>query len=150
MRIPREILSLFPQWEYVCQVCGHYLGYDPVEICPKCHSRIDLMKARRPPRLLKDRNEMARYAREVLAPRLSKKMRKKLLKYFPKPIDELPREPVIVLVADGISKDQVLLLLRYKGCDYRRAGKCIGYSRCGKCIEALKDNGNYPCRWEQM
>jgi len=37
--LPKEVLDLFPIWEYQCPKCGAYLGYEPVEYCVKCGAR---------------------------------------------------------------------------------------------------------------
>ena len=80
--LPKEVLDLFPIWEYQCPKCGAYLGYEPVEYCVKCGARFKPEQARVPPRFLKSYKAMSEFAHKVLAPKLTEKQRELLFKYF--------------------------------------------------------------------
>ena len=80
--LPKEVLDLFPIWEYQCPKCGAYLGYEPVEYCVKCGARFTPEQARVPPRFLKNYKAMSEFAHKVLAPKLTEKQRQLLFKYF--------------------------------------------------------------------
>lgn len=79
--LPKEVLDLFPMWEYRCPKCLSF--YDEVvTICVKCGTEIDTVKHRFPPRFMKDYKSMSDYAHKVLAPKLSPEQRELLFKYF--------------------------------------------------------------------
>ncbi len=80
-RLPKEILDLFPLWEYQCSKCGTYTEPNVLH-CPHCLNPFDEMKWRVPPRFLKDEKAMSRYAHEILAPKLGEKQRERLFQYF--------------------------------------------------------------------
>jgi len=82
MQIPKEILNLFPTWQYQCPKCGSHLGYEPIEHCIKCGAKFTPEQARVPPRFLKNPKATSDFAHKVLAPKLSPKMRVLLFKYF--------------------------------------------------------------------
>jgi hypothetical protein len=81
IKLPKEVLDLFPLWEYCCPVCQTYV--EPTVIsCPKCLAVFSEEKWRVPPRFLKSRKAMSDYAHEVLAPKLTENQRTLLFKYF--------------------------------------------------------------------
>jgi len=81
VRLPKEVLDLFPLWEYRCPVCGTYVE-SPVASCPRCGLLFNEEKWRVPPRFLKSYKAMSEYAHKVLAPKLSEEKRQLLFKYF--------------------------------------------------------------------
>jgi len=43
------------------------------------------------------------------------------------------------------------IVVKYKNRTYVRHGKCIGFSKCGKCTEAIeKTLKNIPCSWVKL
>ena len=80
-RIPKEVLDLFPQWEYRCPKCKKYV-VPPVNKCPICGLNFEEKKWRVPPRFLKSYEAMSQYAHKVLASKLNEKQRQLLFKYF--------------------------------------------------------------------
>jgi len=81
VKLPKEVLNLFPAWEYRCPSCSTYVESSK-PFCPKCKTRFDEKKWRVPPRFLKSRDALSNYAHRVLAPKLSSKQRELLFKYF--------------------------------------------------------------------
>jgi len=81
VRLPKEVLDLFPLWEYRCPVCGTYVEL-PIVTCPKCGLPFNEQRWRVPPRFLKSYKAMSEYAHKVLAPKLNEKQRQLLFKYF--------------------------------------------------------------------
>ncbi|PVX24525.1 MAG: hypothetical protein CW691_07355 [Candidatus Bathyarchaeum sp.] len=81
VKLPKEVLNLFPMWEYRCPCCGTYIESDKA-FCPKCKTAFDEKKWRVAPRFLKSYDAMSYYAHKVLAPKLSSEQRKLLFKYF--------------------------------------------------------------------
>lgn len=48
----------------------------------------------------------------------------------------------------SLSKDSVVVIHNYKGHHYIRKGKCVGFKKCGKCLESIdKDGKDFPCSW---
>ena len=80
-KLPKEVLDLFPVWEYRCPVCQTYVE-SRISFCPNCKTAFDEEKWRVPPRFLKNRKAMSEYAHKVLAPKLNEKQRTLLFKYF--------------------------------------------------------------------
>jgi hypothetical protein len=80
VKIPKDVLDLFPMWQYQCSKCGHY--DEPKQVCIKCGTAIDLMRDRISPRFMKSHKAMSEYAHRVLAPKLSLKQRTLLFKHF--------------------------------------------------------------------
>jgi len=81
IKIPKEILNLFPTWEYCCPVCGTYVQ-SGITFCPNCKTPFNELKWRVPPRFLKSHKAMSKYAHEVLAPRLTPNQRELLFRSF--------------------------------------------------------------------
>lgn len=81
VKLPKEVLDLFPQWEYRCPCCGSYFE-DAVAFCDRCKTVFDETKWRVPPRFLKSSEAMSEYAHKVLAPTLTSEQRKLLFVYF--------------------------------------------------------------------
>lgn len=81
MLLPKNVLDLFPIWEYRCPICQTYVDAT-VDFCPNCKSIFNEEKWRVPPRFFKNHKAMAKYAHEVLAPKLSRAKRGLLFKYF--------------------------------------------------------------------
>ena len=81
LKLPKEVLDLFPMWEYRCRNCGTIYG-EPKQVCIKCGTPIDLIKDRIPPRFMKNHKAMSNYAHKILAPKLSPEQRNLLFKYF--------------------------------------------------------------------
>ncbi len=78
---PKEVLNLFPTWEYCCPNCSTYVESDK-SFCPNCKAPFDEKKWRVPPRFLKSHDAMSEYAHNVLAPKLTPKQRELLFQYF--------------------------------------------------------------------
>ena len=50
-----------------------------------------------------------------------------------------------------ISKQKEVRIIMYgDGKVYARRGDCIGYIKCGKCFEAVKDNSKFSCYWVKI
>ena len=81
VKLPKEVLDLFPMWEYRCRNCGTIYG-EPKQVCIKCGTAIDLIRDRIPPRFMKNHKAMSNYAHKILAPKLSPEQRNLLFKYF--------------------------------------------------------------------
>jgi hypothetical protein len=81
VKLPKEVLSLFPTWEYRCPRCSTYVESN-ISFCPNCKMPFDKKKWRVPPRFFKSHEAMSEYAHNVLAPKLSPEQRKLLFKYF--------------------------------------------------------------------
>jgi hypothetical protein len=81
VKLPKEVLSLFPTWEYRCHRCSTYVESN-ISFCPNCKMPFDEKKWRVPPRFFKSHEAMSDYAHKVLAPKLSPEQRKLLFKYF--------------------------------------------------------------------
>jgi len=84
IRLPKEILDLFPMWEYRCFKCGSFLGYDPIDYCVKCGATFSHLQARVPPSCLKNKKAMLDYVRNILIPKFPEKERL-LRQYFKLP-----------------------------------------------------------------
>jgi len=51
----------------------------------------------------------------------------------------------------SLSRDQVVVIHNYKGKHYIRKGECIGFKKCGRCLESIDKNGEgFPCEWFQV
>jgi hypothetical protein len=81
IRLPKEVLDLFPMCEYRCPGCLTYTD-NPVDFCNSCGHPFDVLKWRVPPRFLKNYEAMSEYAHKVLAPKLAPDKRRLLLRYF--------------------------------------------------------------------
>jgi hypothetical protein len=81
VKLPKEVLSLFPMWEYCCPCCGTYVESN-ISFCPNCKTRFDEKKWRVPPRFLKSHDALSEYAHRVLAPKLTPEQRELLFQYF--------------------------------------------------------------------
>ena len=81
VKLPKEVLSLFPTWEYRCPCCSTYVESN-ISFCPNCKMPFDEKKWRVPPRFFKSHEAMSDYAHKVLAPKLSPIQRELLFKYF--------------------------------------------------------------------
>lgn len=81
VKLPKEVLNLFPTWEYCCPNCNTYSESDK-SFCPNCKAPFDEKKWRVPPRFLKSHDAMSEYAHKVLAPKLTPKQRELLFQYF--------------------------------------------------------------------
>ena len=81
VKLPKEVLNLFPKWEYRCPCCNIY-GESNAAFCPKCRTSFDEKKWRVPPRFLKNHEAMSEYAHKVLAHKLAPEQRKLLFEYF--------------------------------------------------------------------
>jgi len=79
--LPKEVLDLFPMWEYQCPKCQTYVEPNVLH-CPKCLAPFDALSWRVPPRFLRNHEAMSKYAHEVLAPKLRTKQRELLFRYF--------------------------------------------------------------------
>jgi len=45
-------------------------------------------------------------------------------------------------------KNTVTVIQNYKGKHYIRKGECIGFDKCGKCLESIdKEGKGFPCKW---
>ena len=81
VKLPKEVLSLFPMWEYRCPCCSTYVESNK-SFCPNCKTPFDEKRWRVPPRFLKSHDAMSEYAHKVLAPKLTPKQRELLFQYF--------------------------------------------------------------------
>jgi hypothetical protein len=81
VKLPKEVLKLFPTWEYCCPSCSTYVKSGTF-FCPHCKAPFDEKKWRVPPRFLKSHEAMSEYAHKVLAPKLSPEQRELLFRYF--------------------------------------------------------------------
>lgn len=81
IKLPKEVLSLFPMWEYRCQCCSTYVESNK-SFCPNCKTPFDEKRWRVPPRFLKSHETMSEYAHKVLAPKLTPEQRELLFHYF--------------------------------------------------------------------
>ena len=61
------------------------------------------------------------------------------------------RETLIIVSARGYSRDnEALVVMNYKGKNYYRTGECIGYNKCGKCLEVIDKNLKLQCKWARI
>ena len=61
------------------------------------------------------------------------------------------RETVAIVSLRGYSRDdEVLMVMNYKGYNWYRRGSCIGYRRCGRCLEAIDKTYKGKCTWVRM
>jgi hypothetical protein len=81
VKLPKEVRSLFPTWEYRCPSCSTYVESN-ISFCPNCKTVFDEKRWRVPPRFLKSHEVMSEYAHKVLAPKLTPKQRELLFQYF--------------------------------------------------------------------
>lgn len=81
VKLPKDVLRLFPEWEYQCPTCGSYVETEISE-CPNCKTGFNDETWRVPPRFLKSPELMSDYAHKVLAPKLTDTQRKLLFRYF--------------------------------------------------------------------
>jgi len=81
VKLPKEVLNLFPTWEYRCPDCSTYVESNK-SFCPNCKTAFDKKRWRVPPRFLKSYEAMSKYAHKVLAPKLTPKQRELLFQYF--------------------------------------------------------------------
>ena len=81
VKLPKEVLRLFPTWEHRCPGCGTYVESN-MSFCPNCKTAFDEKRWRVPPRFLKSHDAMSEYAHKVLAPKLTSEQRILLFKYF--------------------------------------------------------------------
>jgi hypothetical protein len=81
VKLPKEVLNLFPTWEYRCPCCGTYVESN-ISFCPNCKTSFDEKGWRVPPRFLRSHEAMSEYAHKVLAPKLTQKQRELLFHYF--------------------------------------------------------------------
>jgi hypothetical protein len=81
VKLPKEVLNLFPTWEYRCPDCSTYVESN-ISFCPNCKTVFNEKRWRVPPRFLKSHKTMSEYAHKVLAPKLTQKQRELLFKYF--------------------------------------------------------------------
>ncbi len=81
VKLPKEVLNLFPTWEYRCPCCSTYIESNK-SFCPNCKTALDENKLRVPPRFLKSHDAMNEYAHNVLAPKLTPEQRELLFQYF--------------------------------------------------------------------
>lgn len=81
VKLPKEVLNMFPMWEYRCPRCNTYAESNTA-FCPKCKTAFDENKWQVPPRFLKNKEAMSEYAHKVLAPKLTPEQRKTLFKHF--------------------------------------------------------------------
>jgi len=81
VKLPKEVLNLFPTWEYRCPCCSTYVESN-VSLCPNCKTPFNENKWRVPPRFLKNPEAMSEYAHKVLVPKLTQKQRELLFQYF--------------------------------------------------------------------
>jgi len=79
--LPKEVLNLFPMWDYQCPICQTYVE-PSISFCPNCKMPFNADKWRVPPRFLKSKEAMSEYAHKVLAPKLNPEQRELLFKYF--------------------------------------------------------------------
>ncbi len=81
VKLPKQVLGLFPRWEYCCPSCGAYVTPD-TKLCPGCRTAFDEKGWRVPPRFLENSEAMSEYAHNVLAPKLTGNERELLFQYF--------------------------------------------------------------------
>jgi len=81
VKLPKEVLSLFPTWEYRCPKCSTYVESNK-SFCPNCKMPFDEKRWRVPPRFFKSHDAMSEYAHKVLAPKLTPEQRELLFHYF--------------------------------------------------------------------
>lgn len=55
-------------------------------------------------------------------------------------------DPALVVTRDRGPR----VIVNLDGNCYSRQGDCIGYSKCGKCFSAVKDNTGLPCTWNRF
>ncbi|GAI45459.1 unnamed protein product, partial [marine sediment metagenome] len=83
VKIPKDVLDLFPMWQYICPNCpDSKVLSEKVHHCVKCGAEFNEEKWRVPPRFLKNSKAMSDYAHKVLAPKLSPEQRELLFKHF--------------------------------------------------------------------
>ena len=81
IKLPKDVLNLFPMWEYQCPNCELYIE-SKVDACPKCNTPFDKLRWRVPPRFHRSYKALSEYAHKVLAPKLSPEKRELLFQYF--------------------------------------------------------------------
>ncbi|MFA5364705.1 MAG: hypothetical protein WC325_05930 [Candidatus Bathyarchaeia archaeon] len=81
IKLPKQVLDMFPRWEYCCPNCGTYVEAGKGS-CPGCKTAFDEKSWRVPPRFLENSEAMSEYAHKVLAPKLTGKQRELLFRYF--------------------------------------------------------------------
>ena len=81
VKLPKEVLNLFPKWEYRCPSCSTYIELNK-SFCPNCKTPFDEKRWRVPPSFFKNHDAMSKYAHNVLAPKLTPKQRELLFQYF--------------------------------------------------------------------
>lgn len=81
VKLPKEVLDLFPLWEHRCPCCGTYVESN-TSFCPNCKTAFDEKGWRVAPRFLKSHEAMSEYAHKVLAPKLTPEQRELLFQYF--------------------------------------------------------------------
>jgi hypothetical protein len=42
------------------------------------------------------------------------------------------------------------IIVNFDGKNYVRNGECLGFSKCGKCFEAINNTSNLPCKWKEF
>ena len=62
------------------------------------------------------------------------------------------RETLVIVSASGYSRDdQVLVVMNYHNHNWYRVGECLGYSKCGKCLDKINNKDiQLPCKWRRM
>ena len=55
-------------------------------------------------------------------------------------------DPALVITRDRGPR----VIVNLDGNEYSRSGECLGYSECGKCFEAVKNNKDLPCEWKKF
>jgi len=45
---------------------------------------------------------------------------------------------------------KVRIIVNYKGNTYVRKGDCLGFCKCGKCLEAISETHKFPCVWIKL
>ena len=44
----------------------------------------------------------------------------------------------------------ILAIVNYNGKTYARRGDCLGFTNCGKCLEAISNPKDFPCKWLEI
>ena len=59
------------------------------------------------------------------------------------------RETLIIISGNGYSRnDKVLQIMNLDKKNYTNKGRCIGYSKCGKCLEVINNKDkSKPCKF---
>jgi hypothetical protein len=61
------------------------------------------------------------------------------------------KETLIVLSNSGYNRDdKVLQVMNYKHKNYNNRGECLGYSKCGKCLDAIDKKITLNCTWKEI